>query len=152
MTGDLCDCPLAIWTRFDWGQTQHSSTCRHRKHQTQTGICNILITSCSPWNALLVLGVFLFFWLHFSFNFNLIRFSPYSEWLGVETCWKTTVHKGSFCLHESSYWPHIHSLTSLLCIEGHKFGVGFDVVPLTGEGTSTNIVDPFLHLKTEEEQ
>lgn len=47
----------------------------------------------------------------------------------------------------STRGAHFYSLTSLLSVEGHQLGAGFDVVPLAGEGTSSDIVDPSLDLK-----
>lgn len=49
-----------------------------------------------------------------------------------------------FC---SCYW-HFYSITSMLSVEGHQLGAGFDVVPLAGEGTASDIVDPLLRVKT----
>ena len=46
-------------------------------------------------------------------------------------------------------WPLFYSLTGLIGVEGHKLGAGFDVVPLAGEGTGADIVDPLLELKTQ---
>lgn len=55
-------------------------------------------------------------------------------------------HSRSVCLHEANVTV---GLTSLLSVEGHQLGAGFDVVSLAGEGTSSNIVDPVLDLKTQ---
>lgn len=47
---------------------------------------------------------------------------------------------------------HICSLTSLFSLEDHQFGGCFDVVPLAGEGSSTNIVDPSLDDKNKSDR
>lgn len=50
----------------------------------------------------------------------------------------------SFCTVE----PKFYSLTGFISVEGHQPGAGFDVVPLAGEGTGPDIVDPSLDLKS----
>lgn len=95
------------------------------------------------------------FWSHFLFDADLVHPSPHCQLIEFgkfyETqqsqIWVWTTGSESFCFHEAKYWPHFHSLTSLLGVEGHQLGVGFDVVPLAGEGTSTDIVDPSLDFK-----